>query len=282
MIVTALTLALAFQGDKLEENFGKLQEAWKAAAAKSDGLTDDYIRAIGKLSNALEAAGCFDPDASADARAVKRLLVRRAESMQAAKAGNRMRVVVRGAGGAFRAESDDSGTALERFEKAVAKQRELKEKGIDDEDNLQEVLVKQRKALKDLGIIADEMPQWIRRRVLKLAQALATGAACPAFAKATPEQEKRVRELVAQLGDAEPEKRDEAARELDKIGEPAVPQLREALKHGDAEVRERAKKILGIGLKDPEPQSRADRDVYDWALQDLQRAIELVPADKKK
>jgi len=278
MIVTALSLALALQADRLEENFGKLQEAWKAAAAKSEGLTDDYIRAMGKLSAALEAAGCFDPDAPADVRAVKRLLVRRAEGMQAAKAGNRMRVVVRGA---FRAEGDDPGGALERFEKAVARLRELKEKGIDDEDNLQEVLVEQRKALKDLGIIADTMPQWIRRRVLKLAQALATGAACPAFAKATPEQEKRVADLVAQLADPEPEKRDEAARELDRIGEPAVPQLREALRHGDAEVRERAKKILGIGLKDPEPQSRADRDAYDWALQDFQRAIELVPAEKK-
>lgn len=55
------------------------------------------------------------------------------------------------------------------------------------------------------------------------------------------------------------EKRDEAARGLDKIGEPAVPLLREATKSADPEVCERAKKLLGVGLKDPQPVAEPDR-----------------------
>ncbi|HKB05420.1 MAG TPA: TIGR03067 domain-containing protein [Gemmataceae bacterium] len=58
---------------------------------------------------------------------------------------------------------------------------------------------------------------------------------------ATPE---RIAELVRQLGDKEFAKREAAGKELDAIGEPAREALKTAVASGDAEVRERARKVL--------------------------------------
>ncbi len=288
MITITLALCAALQ-DPLQDGFPKLQEAWKtvgearAKKEKASGLTDDLIRAFGKVAAAYEAAGLFDEDAGFEARAMKRLLNRRASALLPASGDTRYYAIA----ALNRARGEAAPVdGLERFEKAIAKLAELKAKGADDEDNVQEVMVDARKALKDLGLVRDEQPQWQRRRVLAVARALVTGDAYPARARATPEQEKRVKELIVQLGDSELERRDEATRELDKLGEPAVPLLQEALKHADSEVRERAKKLLGIGLKEPEEQSRLperDRDLIEveGALTDLQRAIEVIPGKKK-
>jgi hypothetical protein len=258
MIDLALALCVLLQ-DPLAEHFDKLREAWKAAEAKpaagrATGLTDDFIKAIGRLSTALESAGLFSADAPAEARAVKRLLLARAENLMplaSSAYAQRARVVMRMEGGLQTLEPQG---ALQRFEQSVAKLQDLKARGLDDEDNVQEASVEMRKALKDLGVIHDEMPQWIRRRAQRVAQALVTGGAYPEFQKATPEQEKAIQDLIAQLGDVELEKRESASRELHRLGEPAVPAMREALKSADAEVRDRAKQFLGIGLKDPTSQ----------------------------
>jgi hypothetical protein len=58
-----------------------------------------------------------------------------------------------------------------------------------------------------------------------------------------PDQD-RIRELVKQLGSEDYEEREEADRELRKIGKPAVEELRKAAESEDLEVRERAIEIL--------------------------------------
>jgi uncharacterized protein (TIGR03067 family) len=55
----------------------------------------------------------------------------------------------------------------------------------------------------------------------------------------------RIAALVRQLGDKEFAKRETATRDLDAIGEPAREALKKAAAGEDAEVRERAKKVLG-------------------------------------
>src|SRR2546423_1670887 len=54
----------------------------------------------------------------------------------------------------------------------------------------------------------------------------------------------RVARLVKQLGHREFAKREAASKELDAIGEPALPALRKAASGGDPEVRRRAERIL--------------------------------------
>src|SRR5262249_42271447 len=54
----------------------------------------------------------------------------------------------------------------------------------------------------------------------------------------------RVARLVKQLGHDEFDKRQEASQELDAIGEPALDALRKATSHEDAEIRQRATKIV--------------------------------------
>lgn len=54
----------------------------------------------------------------------------------------------------------------------------------------------------------------------------------------------RVGRLVQQLGHNEFAKREAASKELDAIGEPALDALRKATSHEDAEIRQRAEKIV--------------------------------------
>ncbi len=58
--------------------------------------------------------------------------------------------------------------------------------------------------------------------------------------------EAHIRKLVEQLGDNDPDTRDKAQAELAKIGAPAVPALREALRSDDLERCSRAKDLLAI------------------------------------
>jgi uncharacterized protein (TIGR03067 family) len=57
-------------------------------------------------------------------------------------------------------------------------------------------------------------------------------------------QQARIAALVRQLGDKEFIKREAASKELDAIGEPARDALKKAAAGGDAEVRQRAEKVL--------------------------------------
>src|SRR5262249_3388999 len=60
---------------------------------------------------------------------------------------------------------------------------------------------------------------------------------------ATPE---RIADLIRQLGDKDFAKREAASQELDAIGEPARAALKSAVASRDAEVGERARKVLDI------------------------------------
>src|SRR5262245_8638210 len=54
----------------------------------------------------------------------------------------------------------------------------------------------------------------------------------------------RIARLVKQLGHDEFAKRNEASKELDAIGEPALPALRKAAADGEAEVQRRAERLI--------------------------------------
>jgi RNA polymerase sigma factor (sigma-70 family) len=62
-----------------------------------------------------------------------------------------------------------------------------------------------------------------------------------------PPDEKAIRALIRQLGDDEFEKREAAQRRLVEIGEPALPQLREAARDSrDAEISQRAARLVRL------------------------------------
>jgi hypothetical protein len=62
---------------------------------------------------------------------------------------------------------------------------------------------------------------------------------------AAPAIDPAVQKLVDQLADLDFHRRDEATRQLEALGEKALPALRAARKHSDAEVRRRAADLLG-------------------------------------
>ncbi|MBI2901475.1 MAG: hypothetical protein HYY17_14920 [Planctomycetes bacterium] len=70
------------------------------------------------------------------------------------------------------------------------------------------------------------------------------GARAIEIPKISPEVEKKIGDLIEQLGADEIERRDDAHKALIEIGEGAIPQLKKALEHKSAEVRARAKMIL--------------------------------------
>src|SRR5262245_45568561 len=89
------------------------------------------------------------------------------------------------------------------------------------------------------------------RRVTKTVRLfVAVAAAIAAPPPGTPEAEEerknaaRIRTAVKQLGDDDYHKREEAAKLLQEIGEPALPDLRGAAASPDLEVRERARWLV--------------------------------------
>lgn len=98
----------------------------------------------------------------------------------------------------------------------------------------------------------------MRRNLIQLTAVLVLGVGFTALAAwaAEPESKpstkapvdeklkEKIKQLVAQLGHEDFAVREEATRQLADIGRPAVHALREALKHSDAEVRMRARRIL--------------------------------------
>lgn len=75
----------------------------------------------------------------------------------------------------------------------------------------------------------------------------------PPPAELTAEQEKKIAQFITQLGDADWQARDRASAELTQIGKPALPQLVKALEHKDAEIRERAQRIINALTAPPQP-----------------------------
>lgn len=92
----------------------------------------------------------------------------------------------------------------------------------------------------------------MKRPVMAICGVLAFAVASLAKAESPPisaapdsaAQKQQVDLLVSQLGAGSYAKRQDASRELVKVGVPAIPALRVALKSSDAEVRKRAAKVL--------------------------------------
>jgi uncharacterized protein (TIGR03067 family) len=77
---------------------------------------------------------------------------------------------------------------------------------------------------------------------ISLAFAAGAGAVPPGSGEAA--QQDRIAALIRQLGDKEFAKREEAGKELDAIGEPALDSLRKAVSSDDLEIRSRAATIV--------------------------------------
>jgi len=70
----------------------------------------------------------------------------------------------------------------------------------------------------------------------------------------------RIAGLVAQLGDDQFARREAAGRALVDVGRPAVPALRVAAANGNAEVRERAERLIAVIAR-----RAADAELAKWA-----------------
>jgi hypothetical protein len=260
VFLAAAVFALVVPQDeaKLKEAWPKLAEAWKAVeeykpAPEAGTLDDAFLAVAAKLHGAFEAAGLFTTDGEYLPQALKALVKTRARTVMPSSPspwGNRAivfrrRVVAGGAPGweAGTADADPLATLLA----SIKKLESLKKESLDDEENVQDELATARKAMKALGITADDTPPALRRRALHLVKALALGEGYPAPAVATDEQAKQVRAWISDLGNEAIDTREGAMKELLRAGEAALPFVREALKGGDAEVASRAKKILGYG-----------------------------------
>ncbi|HEY3225617.1 MAG TPA: hypothetical protein VGK61_01320 [Planctomycetota bacterium] len=248
---------------RLKDAWPKLSDAWKAVAeykvpAGTGELDDEFLKVAGKLRDAFEAGGLFVEEGEYAPLALKAFIKVRARALAPSGAsfwdgrGGRVAVFrrLRVAGGAPGApdqavavESDPMGALL----RSLGKLKDLKQGGLDDEENVQDEMVTVRKALKLMAITADETPAALRRRIFSLIRALALGEAYPESPKATEEQAKQFRAWIAELGHESIETREKATKELLRAGEASLPFVREALKVGDAEIVARARQLLGIG-----------------------------------
>jgi len=285
-LAAALLLGMIPQDEaRLKEAWPKLADAWKAVAeykvpAGSGELDDEFLKVAGKLRDAFEAGGLFVEDGEYAPLALKAFIKVRARALapsgvsswdgRGARIAILRRVVAGGMPGAppvpgapVPVESNPMGALLRSLEKL----KELKVGGLDDEENVQDEMVTVRKALKLLGITADETPAALRRRIFSLIRALALGEAYPEWPKATEEQAKQFRAWVSELGNESIEAREKATKELLRAGEASLPFVREALKGADAEIIARARQLLGIGhapWKTVRPQQS-----MDWGVETL-------------
>lgn len=259
-IAAAVLFALpAQEEDKLKEAWPKLVEAWRSVEEHKPSETgtfdDNLIRAMGKLHDAFEAAGMFQEHPSYETAALKHLCKLGAKNLFPGSSNGvlyNMAVAELQFGprnGQRWVNPMTRGGGMNDLLSSIRRLRELKEKGLDDEDNVAEETTTIRKSLKGLGLIEDETPMWLRRRVTSLAHAMVLGEAYPETARATEEERKQIAGWVEALGSEESEVREKATRELMKCGEKALGELQEALRSQDAEVVARAKKILGVGLE---------------------------------
>lgn len=285
---------------RLKEAWPGLVEAWKSLdahkAADSDPMSDDNLRLLGKVHKAFEAAGFMESAPGFGSGSLKQFIRLRGEKALggASNSSSRRFHAVEGGGGVIlewheggelgvRRKSD--GAPLDKLLASLAKLGELKDKGVDDDDNIQDELAAARKSFKDLSLTTDDTPLWLRRRLLKTAHALVLGQAYPEMAGATEEQAAQIKGWIADLGHETLETRDKASRELCKWGEQAHPLLVEASKATDPEVAARAQKILGVGhnpWKDAaarKPQVSSSRAVFELAEP---VPVPVEPAEPKK
>lgn len=256
IIVAAVLLAALVPQDeaRLKESWPKLADAWKALEAykpapEQGGLDDEFLKVAAKLHAAFEGAGLFGTEGEYLPLAVKALVKIKARALVPSSNpfGRQIafvRKVAAGGGGGFEFSTTE-GDPLAALVGALKKLQALKRGGLDDEENVQDELATARKALKSLGITADDTPPGLRRRALHLVKAMALGEDYPPPAAATEEQVKQYRALFADLGNESIEVREKAMKELLRAGETALPFAREALANPDAEVASRAKLLLG-------------------------------------
>ena len=97
----------------------------------------------------------------------------------------------------------------------------------------------------------------MRTRTILATLVLALGllGAAPTGQAADKVDPARIAQLIEQMGSAEFEEREKSTVELSRIGLPALPALREALKSNDPEVRRRAADL--VGKMEREIQSKA-------------------------
>ncbi len=274
--------------NRLRDAWPKLVDAWRAVDQQkpdADALSDERLKLMNKVHAAFEAAGWLDAQPEFTPAALKQLFKLR-QGGDAAQQGARFWLAEKLQADGVASHRGSLGTLLE----SVRKLKELKDKGLDDEDNVQDLMAAIRTSFKQLHLTADDTPVWLRRRLVTLAQALVLGEAYPEPARATDAQAKQIQTWVADLGAAELETRDTAARDLAKAGEVAAPFLREALKSPDKEVGERAKKLLGIGHEPwkvaaaaaGDPASEKAQWLEALRLRELDAARAAEEAEKKK
>jgi hypothetical protein len=291
-LAAVLIAALVPQDEpRLKEAWPKLSEAWKAIEAykpdpEAGALDDGYLKVVAKLHGAFEAAGLFGPEGEYLPQAVKAFVRAKArtlsnDGMQGQFFGGlRVALVMPGMPGGG-AEPEQAGDPMTTLLASLKKLQELKKEKLDDDDNLADELATARKALKNLGITADETPTALRRRALTLIKALALGEAYPEPAAATPDQAKQVREWISLLGNDVIETREKATDDLRRAGESALPLLRESLKSADAEVGARVRKLLGVG-HEPWKAMAAARPQGEGVIQIIEEAPVPAPKDEKK
>jgi membrane-associated protease RseP (regulator of RpoE activity) len=84
-------------------------------------------------------------------------------------------------------------------------------------------------------------------------RAHAADALPPANGADNAELERKIAQLIRQLGDADWQIRERATAELVKIGRPALPQLEKALTRNDAEIKQRSQHIIQAITAPPPP-----------------------------
>ena len=260
-LAVALLVALVPQDEaRLKEAWPKVVEAWKAVEAykappEAGTLDDEYLKVAAKLHAAFDAAGLFAAEGEYLPQAMKAFVKHRARALAPAVGGHqglrlafvrRIRVMAAPGGGAEPVEAAD-GDPMGSLLNSLKKLQALKQGGLDDEENVQDELATARKALKALGLTADDTPPALRKRVLHLVRAIAFGEAYPEPAVATEEQSKQFKAWIGDLGHELIETREVATKELLRAGEASLPFLRDALKSADPEVVNRARRLLGFG-----------------------------------
>lgn len=128
----------------------------------------------------------------------------------------------------------------------VPEQRALLKKQYEEGKISQEVYERLTRVLDEMDQLQRVMAMLNARNtalVFRLIRDMA-GSRAVDIPRISPEVEKKIGELIEQLGAEEIEKRDEAQHAILQIGEGAIPQLKKALEHKSAEVRARAKLIL--------------------------------------
>jgi hypothetical protein len=254
-ITPVITPAMTQDENRVRQAWPKLTDAWRAIdqikADDSDPMSDEHLKAMNKIHAAFQAAGWLDTQPEYAPGALKQLFKLRQSSEPVRKQKTQQLVA------------------------AVQKLKELKDKGLDDEDTVQDAMTAIRALLKERYVTADDTPAWLKRRLITLTRTLVLDEAYPEPAKASEEQARQVRAWIVGLGAEDPETRDAASRDLAEAGEIAAPFLREALSSADKEVTVRASKLLGIG----HAPWKAVPDVPDEA-QRLLRALQTAEAEK--